>query len=131
MNWKTVGRAMKKIIPTLGLALTGSQGAVLGSLIANAIKVEDSPAAILEATKNPKAVEAIAKWSSENPVPVNYAAHVAQVERNRFIAKCVVGFASCAVVFIVGSSSMSTEQMAFFKDILGILKDVMLSGNGE
>lgn len=56
MDWKALGASVGKVAPLLGTALGGPGGAAVGSLVAAALHVEDTPLAISQAMlKDPEA----------------------------------------------------------------------------
>lgn len=52
MDWKSLGTSVGKVAPLLGTALGGPGGAAIGTLVAAALHVEDTPLAISQAMLN-------------------------------------------------------------------------------
>jgi hypothetical protein len=67
MSWKKIGKIVGKAAPLLGTALGGPAGATVGTLIAGALGVEDTPRAVEQAVKNdPDALLKLKQFELEN-----------------------------------------------------------------
>ena len=67
MNWKKLGGIIGKAAPLLGTALGGPAGATVGTLIAGALGVENTPKAIEEAVKSdPEALVKLKQFELDN-----------------------------------------------------------------
>lgn len=67
MNWKNISKIVGKAAPLLGTALGGPAGAAIGSMVANALGVENTPDAVAEAVKNnPEAVLKLKEFELQN-----------------------------------------------------------------
>lgn len=67
MNWKSVSKLVGKAAPLLGTALGGPAGAAIGSMVATALGVENTPAAVAEAVKNnPEAALKLREFELQN-----------------------------------------------------------------
>lgn len=52
MNWKSASKIVGKAAPLLGTALGGPAGAAIGTMVATALGVENTPDAVAQAVKN-------------------------------------------------------------------------------
>lgn len=128
MSWKDVGTVAAKVAPLLGAVLGGPVGAVAGaagSLLASALGVEASPAAVLQKLADPQSVivlqelelrrqDRILSWQEEQ-----LAAELADTKnaRAREVALAKIGHGAAyttglvALVVVVGFFWMLTGVM--------------------
>lgn len=69
MDWKTVGQSVAKSLPILGTVLGGPAGGAIGTLVASALGVEDSPEAVNSVIANdPQALVKLRELELNNRV---------------------------------------------------------------
>ncbi|MGI9278191.1 MAG: hypothetical protein ACR2PX_00965 [Endozoicomonas sp.] len=67
MDWKGISQLVGKAAPVLGTALGGPGGAMLGSMVATVLGVEETPAAVAQAVKNnPEALIKLKQFELKN-----------------------------------------------------------------
>lgn len=67
MDWKKVGEQVGKVAPLLGGVLLGSPGSALGSMVASALGVENTPDAVTKAiASNPEAAAKLKELEENN-----------------------------------------------------------------
>lgn len=81
LDWGDVGRFLGRAAPALGLALGGPAGAAVGGLVAQALKVEASPEAVLVAAQEPGGLIEIAKLALEHEQEIERLVLQAEVEQ--------------------------------------------------
>jgi hypothetical protein len=66
MNWSDIKETVASAAPLVGTLLGGPAGSAVGSLVAGALGVEESPAAVMRALGDPDKAAELQRWAYEH-----------------------------------------------------------------
>lgn len=128
IDWKEIGQSVAKVAPMLGGLLGGPGGAAVGSIIASALGVDNTPSAVKEALQsNPDAAVKIAQIESDERVKLQ---QMTLESANRELETAAADRKS-ARELLLGSQSRIPATLSllvtagYFGILIGLMADVL------
>jgi hypothetical protein len=122
MKWKKASKAAAAVLPTLGTALAGPKGAVVGTILSKALSVPENPDNVKAALKAPENRETIIKTVTDNVTTINHAAHVAELAKARLYMRLGAGAVLTGVLLLGMFVTIPEQNAVFVSQILGTLQ---------
>ncbi len=122
MKWKKASKAAAAVLPTLGTALAGPKGAVVGTILAKALNVPENPENVKAALKQPENQETVINTVVDNLTTINHAAHISTVAKSRLYLRVGAGAVVTGVILLSMFVAIPEQNEVVVAQLIGTLQ---------